>query len=196
MTFGFADDERQQLAKLSTDRTMVVEIGTGLGDSAVIILENILLDGHLFTIDPLDGRSGGKAIEEITSKDLFVTIQDKLSPYKDRYTLIVGLTAMVAAFFIERSLDMVFIDAAHDYESVKTDILSWLPKVKRGGIICGHDYECPSTNCDNVTLMKYCDLDFYEGRHYGVIRAVDEIFRSEKLSCLSHANLLWWVEVD
>jgi hypothetical protein len=34
----------------------------------------------------------------------------------------------------------VYIDASHEYEYVKQDILNWLPKVKLGGIICGDDY--------------------------------------------------------
>ena len=42
--------------------------------------------------------------------------------------------------FPDKSLDFVYIDAAHDYENVKKDILSWLPKVKDGGYIAGHDY--------------------------------------------------------
>jgi predicted O-methyltransferase YrrM len=40
----------------------------------------------------------------------------------------------------DNSLDMVYIDAAHDYDSVMADLNAWYPKVKSGGFICGHDY--------------------------------------------------------
>jgi predicted O-methyltransferase YrrM len=36
--------------------------------------------------------------------------------------------------------DLVFIDAGHSFEQVQADIKAWLPKVKKGGIIAGHDY--------------------------------------------------------
>lgn len=41
--------------------------------------------------------------------------------------------------FEDQSLDIVFIDADHSYSSVKKDIQNWLPKIKPGGIISGHD---------------------------------------------------------
>lgn len=42
--------------------------------------------------------------------------------------------------FKDKSLDFVFLDASEDYENAKNDIENWLPKIKPGGILAGHDY--------------------------------------------------------
>ena len=49
--------------------------------------------------------------------------------------------------------DLVFIDADHYYESIKADIGAWLPLVKKGGFLTGHDYN---------------------RSHLGVVRATEE----------------------
>lgn len=38
------------------------------------------------------------------------------------------------------SVDVVFIDAGHTYDEVATDISLWRTRVKKGGIVAGHDY--------------------------------------------------------
>ena len=37
-------------------------------------------------------------------------------------------------------MDFVYIDAAHDYNSVSNYVRVWTSKVRKGGIIAGHDY--------------------------------------------------------
>ncbi len=38
------------------------------------------------------------------------------------------------------SLSFIFIDADHSFDMVKQDIEIWMPKLHKGGLICGHDY--------------------------------------------------------
>lgn len=46
-----------------------------------------------------------------------------------------------AALVPDGSLDFVFIDADHSEESVKRDIANWAPKVRKGGLLSGHDID-------------------------------------------------------
>jgi hypothetical protein len=43
--------------------------------------------------------------------------------------------------FHDEYAELIIIDAAHDYDNVTNDIKHWLPKVKKGGILCGDDYD-------------------------------------------------------
>ena len=40
----------------------------------------------------------------------------------------------------DESFDLVFIDGDHSHEQCRADIEAWLPKIKRGGVMLGHDY--------------------------------------------------------
>lgn len=73
--------------------------------------------------------------------------------------------------------DFVYIDADHTYEMVKRDINLWLPLVKKGGIIGGHDYGFP----DEVV------------RHGGVQKAVDEIFGDNDSVLVDRPSGVWHV---
>jgi predicted O-methyltransferase YrrM len=42
--------------------------------------------------------------------------------------------------FKDNSLDFVYIDGNHEYSHVKEDIEMWTPKVRKGGVVSGHDY--------------------------------------------------------
>ena len=64
--------------------------------------------------------------------------------YGDRARIIKGWTVPVADQIEDGSLDFIFVDADHSYESVKADLLAWMPKVKKGGWIIGHDINWPS----------------------------------------------------
>lgn len=86
---------------------------------------------------------------------LLDTFKENMKPVEDKFKTIIGDSSQSANQFEDGSLDFVFLDADHVYSNVKKDILAWLPKIKKGGILAGHDYK-----------------DF----HPGVIQAVNEVF--------------------
>lgn len=70
--------------------------------------------------------------------------------------------------FQNYSLDAVYIDAEHDENSVRTDILTWKDKIKLGGWLCGHDYYLPHIH--NILLENGLikDLNIYPDTSWSV----------------------------
>jgi predicted O-methyltransferase YrrM len=78
-----------------------------------------------------------------------------------------GMSWDVAESFEDDSLDWVYIDADHSYESVRRDLAAYLPKVKAGGLITGDDY--------------------FRGQGWwgdGVVRAVDELIAAQPMAAV------------
>lgn len=64
--------------------------------------------------------------------------------YGARSVIYVEPSAAAAARVDDHSLDFVFIDGDHSVEGVTADLTAWLPKVREGGSIIGHDYNMQS----------------------------------------------------
>jgi predicted O-methyltransferase YrrM len=60
--------------------------------------------------------------------------------------------------FPDNYFDLVYIDADHSYEAVKLDLKYWYPKVKKGGMLCGHDANRPGVEPAINEFAKEKDL--------------------------------------
>jgi hypothetical protein len=63
--------------------------------------------------------------------------------FGDRAVIIKSRSVPAAAFVEDATLDFVFIDADHTEEAVLAEIAAWRPKIKPGGMLCGHDMHLP-----------------------------------------------------
>ncbi len=74
-----------------------------------------------------------------------------------RVTVLRLLTTEAARHVPDGSLDFVFVDATHTYAALAADLEAWLPKLRPGGLISGHDYH---PHWDAGGLMRCVDERF------------------------------------
>jgi len=147
-----------------------VEIGTSGGTGCIGMLSR-LPNLTLYTMDPfkhVDGNLYEAGLsQEIQDKGHELTL-NKLSEYPHR-VIFFRQTSDEAVHEIPDGLDFVHIDGEHGYEQVVRDIENYLPKIKKGGILSGHDWILQA----------------------GVMKAVKERFTDINLA----EDFVWWVKV-
>jgi len=124
----------------------IVEVGCYVGDSLVYLatrslpkrLRVIGVDWGLGMPD-IDAPGPLPRFSQPNANMLLVNLKATRIP--GSVPVIMWDSAYAASLIADRSCFCVFIDAAHDMESVRRDIRAWMPKIERGGILCGHDYD-------------------------------------------------------
>lgn len=103
--------------------------------------------------------------------------QSRTRRYRDRAVMVQGESVSVALRF-RNNLDFVFIDADHSYEGVREDIIAWFPKLKPGGLLCGHDWDHPD-----------------HAGEWGVREAVEEfVVEHPEYTIVTGRNRTWFLE--
>ena len=46
--------------------------------------------------------------------------------------------------FEDETFDFIFMDSYLTYEQAKKELDAWYPKMKKGGLFAGHDWDCPA----------------------------------------------------
>jgi hypothetical protein len=123
-----------------------VEVGSWKGRSSAFMAVEINNSQKDIRFDCVDTWTGSET-EDGHQKDQYVkagTLYEKFlsntKPVEHIITAKRGDSVKTSQTYEDDSLDFVFIDGDHRYEFVKADIEAWVPKVKSGGIIAGHDY--------------------------------------------------------
>jgi len=142
-------DVYDHVAKTIPDGGIFVEVGSWKGKSAVYLAQRIQDIGKpafIHCVDTFlgDGDTGRVSVcadfeNNLLAAKAFVKENQAYGVIEVHETE----SEKAAKDYKPGEVDSVFIDAAHDYESVKADIAAWLPKVKDGGFFGGHDIDAP-----------------------------------------------------
>ncbi|MDD5351102.1 MAG: class I SAM-dependent methyltransferase [Chthoniobacteraceae bacterium] len=159
----------QTVAAGLRDGDTICEVGVWLGRSIIFLAQLLKRQGKrvtLLAVDHFTGELNQPAHTEVVSAhggNFRAEFESNLQRcgVADMVRILDGDSAAMAAQVPDGTLAFCFIDAAHDYASVKKDLVAWQPKLKANGLFAGHD-----------------------AQHEEVMRAVDETFPAKNLGCI------------
>jgi len=142
------EDLYATIAREAADGAHLVEVGSYHGRSLAYLAVELINSGKKFTLDAVDTFQGSEDPKEQFMKDeaaanggsFRCVFEKNIEPIKHVVNIVQKDSVSAAERYPDESLDFVFIDAAHDEASVAADIVAWKPKIKRGGLLAGHDY--------------------------------------------------------
>lgn len=161
---------------LGIEPEWAAEIGVYKGYTSRIIKDRFP-HCNLVMIDPwIDQQLNAKMYRENGPVDWEDIYNAVLEEFSGRGCSIIRTDSCTAAYMMQpESFDFVFIDADHSYQAVKKDIHHWMPKVRDGGLLCGHDYSS-------------------RGANKGVMKAVDECIGQDNIVVGSRKTWIHKVE--
>jgi predicted O-methyltransferase YrrM len=133
-----------RLARNCTGAGVIVEIGSWKGKSAIWLGKGSKAGAKIpvCAVDPHTGSPEHRQrLGEVWTFDEFQA--------NIRAAGLVGLvvplrqTSEEAACFLDAPVELIFIDGAHEYATVRLDFELWSPKVIAGGIMAFHDADAP-----------------------------------------------------
>lgn len=140
------------------------EIGVHEGSYARWLLKGI--PGlHLIGVDLWESYRGYKDFNKNNLHEAKLKAEKNVEGFDCE--LIQGWSNEVADQIPDGSLDFVFIDGNHAYEWVVWDMYKWIPKVRKGGIVYGHDYDDYSNNSRRFEMNVMNAVDGWM-KSYGI----------------------------
>ena len=126
----------EQLAKTAGPVGVIVEVGSFCGKSSIAWAMSADPSVTIYCFDPFYEQIGDNEGNNCNTWEEF---QKNTSEFKNIIS-IRGLTPQQSAYTDPRPIDIFFIDASH-YNPSDWDIIEhFIPFIKPGGIIAGHDY--------------------------------------------------------
>lgn len=119
-----------------------VEIGSWQGRSATAVAAALPERSELILVDNFSGPTTREMPNRDACRARLEAAMSRMREINSTLTvwLLEGDSAELHREIDDRSVDVIFIDGDHALDAVVADLRGWTPKIRDGGLLCGHDY--------------------------------------------------------
>jgi hypothetical protein len=162
--FGYFNGEGlyRDMVKRFPSGSRFVEVGCFQGRSTCYMAQLIKRSRKSICFEVVDTFEGSDGLERmIAGQDLYgMFIQNmKQAGVLDLLQVRRLSSEEAAKTHDDESIDFVYLDASHDFDSVTRDIDAWLPRIKRGGILAGDDYHPSWQGVIDAVKSRFAEED-------------------------------------
>lgn len=141
----FGEAHKQKLSEFISQKNIkvILEVGSWMGGSTRFLAQQLPEDGYIIAVDHWKGDESIRSVgggnfqyevlyQQFLSNTIHENLVNKIVPLR--------MDSGEAALALKIVPDLLYLDAAHDEESVYEDLRVWWPKMGNHTIICGDDY--------------------------------------------------------
>lgn len=131
-----------------------IEIGVQLGMNSYMLLDACPNITKIIGVDPYEPYTDwDRSITQSDQDIIYAEFMENLPLMKDRFELLKYKSVDASVYLEDDSYDFLFVDGDHSIRGVLNDLDKYVPKIKKGGIVAGHDIGLHGVN---MAVQGWC----------------------------------------
>jgi predicted O-methyltransferase YrrM len=164
---SLGDKEHDLLSRLAQKSMCIVEVGVYEGVTSAVFCQTIAPGGRIYLVDPYFRETRFEKLLGVSFTEFIA--KKSVQPWMDRVDFVRATSVDACKQLAPRlsgKVDLVFIDARHEYQHVREDFYVWSPLVAPDGVIAFDDTLDPAWGpgllCSEIAQGKHGDWQIIE----------------------------------
>lgn len=143
---------------VGTELIKGIEVGVMQGANAMELYKNFRF-ARLYLVDGWQKRYTDNYIDNLSKTAAL------FDGYIKNVIIIKALSPNISDLFVDNTLNYIYLDGNHSPDHVYEEMVAFMPKLKKGGMLAGHDWNDAAPERVKKGVIRYCGEFGYRYSH-------------------------------